>query len=237
MAGHSKWANIQHRKKAQDNKRGKVFTKIIREITVAVKLAGPDISSNSRLRLAMTKANKNSVPKDTIERAIKKGSGQSDSSFEEITYEGYGPKGIAVIIECLTDNKNRTVSEVRHALTKYNGSLGTNGSVSHLFKKVGILTVIDTTEDDLINLIDDVEILDYEQSGNDCIINTEPTNLFTVKTFFESKSIETKDEELILEPTTMCDIGESDLEQVEIFTDNLEDLDDVQNIYTNINVI
>ena len=114
---------------------------------------------------------------------------------------------------------------------------GTKGSVSHLFKKVGILTVIDTTEDDLINLIDDVEILDYEQSGHDCIINTEPTNLFTVKTFFESKSIKTKDEELILEPTTMCDIGESDLEQVEIFTDNLEDLDDVQNIYTNINII
>ena len=237
MAGHSKWANIQHRKKAQDNKRGKVFTKIIREITVAVKLGGPDISSNSRLRLAMTKANKNSVPKDTIERAIKKGSGQSDSSFEEITYEGYGPKGIAVIIECLTDNKNRTVSEVRHALTKYNGSLGTKGSVAHLFKKIGILTVVDTTAENLIDYIDDIDILDYEQVENNCIVNTEPTNLFNVKSFFESMSIQTKDEELILEPTTMCNIEENDLEQVELFTDNLEDLDDVQNIYTNINVV
>ena len=237
MAGHSKWANIQHRKKAQDNKRGKVFTKIIREITVAVRLGGPDVSSNSRLRLAMTKANKNSVPKDTIERAIKKGSGQSDSSFEEITYEGYGPKGIAVIIECLTDNKNRTVSEVRHALTKYNGSLGTKGSVSHLFRKIGILTLVDFSEDDLINHVDDIEILDYEETENNCIINTDPSQLFAVKSFFDSKSVQTKDEELILEPITMCDISDSDIEQVQLFTDNLEELDDVQNIYTNVNIV
>ena len=237
MAGHSKWANIQHRKKAQDNKRGKVFTKIIREITVAVKLAGPDISSNSRLRLAMSKANKNSVPKDTIERAIKKGSGQNSDSFEEITYEGYGPKGIAVIIECLTDNKNRTVSEVRHALTKYNGSLGTKGSVAHLFKKICILTLLDTTEDDLINYIDEIEILDYEQVDNNCIVNTEPSNLFKVKSFFDEKSLKTQDEEIILEPITMCDIDEIDIEQVELFTENLEELDDVQNIYTNINIL
>jgi YebC/PmpR family DNA-binding regulatory protein len=237
MAGHSKWANIQHRKKAQDNKRGKVFTKIIREITVAVKLAGPDISSNSRLRLAMSKANKNSVPKDTIERAIKKGSGQNSDSFEEITYEGYGPKGIAVIIECLTDNKNRTVSEVRHALTKYNGSLGTKGSVAHLFKKIGILTLLDTVEDDLINYIDEIEILDYEQVDNNCIVNTDPSSLFKVKSFFEDKSLKTQDEEIILEPITMCDIDETDIEQVELFTENLEELDDVQNIYTNINIL
>jgi len=237
MAGHSKWANIQHRKKAQDNKRGKVFTKIIREITVAVKLAGPDVASNSRLRLAMSKANKNSVPKDTIERAIKKGSGQGDDSFEEITYEGYGPKGIAVIIECLTDNKNRTVSEVRHALTKYNGSLGTNGSVAHLFKKIGIITLLDTSEDDLINYIDEIEILDYEQVDDHCIINTDPSNLFKVKSFFEEKSLKTKDEEIILEPITMCNIDEADIEQVELFTDNLEELDDVQNIYTNITIV
>lgn len=237
MAGHSKWANIQHRKKAQDNKRGKIFTKIIREITVAVKLGGAESSSNSRLRLAMSKANKNSVPKDTIERAIKKGAGMSSDAFEEITYEGFGPKGIAVIIECLTDNKNRTVSEVRHVLTKYNGSLGTNGSVSHLFKKIGILTLLDVKEDDLINYIDDVDILDYEQVENDCIINTEPSNLFKVKSFFEERSLKTKDEELILEPITFCDIQECDIEQAEIFQEKLEELDDVQNIYTNINVL
>ena len=186
MAGHSKWANIQHRKKAQDNKRGKVFTKIIKEITVAVKLAGADSTSNSRLRLAISKANKNSVPKDTIERAIKKGSGVGGDSFEEITYEGYGPKGIAVLIECLTDNKNRTVSEVRHVLTKYNGSLGTNGSVSHLFRKIGILTLLDVREDDLINYIDEIDILDYEQVDSNCVINTQPSDLFKVKSFLRT---------------------------------------------------
>ena len=114
MAGHSKWANIQHRKKAQDNKRGKTFTKVIREITVAAKMGGTDVSSNSRLRLALSKANAANVPKDTVKRAIDKASGQNNDNFEEITYEGYGPKGIAVIIECLTDNKNRTVSDLRH---------------------------------------------------------------------------------------------------------------------------
>ena len=131
MAGHSKWANIQHRKKAQDNKRGKVFTKIIREITVATKLGGADVSSNSRLRLAISKANSANVPKDTLERAIKKASGQDNQNFEEITYEGYGPNGIAIVINCLTDNKNRTVSEVRNVLTKHGGSLGTV-SYTHL---------------------------------------------------------------------------------------------------------
>jgi YebC/PmpR family DNA-binding regulatory protein len=185
----------------------------------------------------MSKANKNSVPKDTIDRAIKKGSGQNSDSFEEITYEGYGPKGIAVIIECLTDNKNRTVSEVRHALTKYNGSLGTKGSVSHLFKKIGIITLLDTSEDELINYIDDIDILDYEQADNNCILNTEPSDLFKVKSFFEEKSLATKDEEIILEPITFCDITDADIEQVELFTENLEELDDVQNIYTNINVL
>ena len=125
MAGHSKWANIQHRKKAQDNKRGKVFTKAIREITVAAKLGGPDISSNSRLRLAISKANSSNVPKDTVERAIKKALGDKAQNIQEITYEGYGPNGIAVIMECLTNNKNRTVSELRHVLSKHGGSLGT----------------------------------------------------------------------------------------------------------------
>ena len=147
MAGHSKWANIQHRKKAQDNKRGKVFTKVIREVTVAAKLGGPDISSNSRLRLAIVKANASNVPKDTVERAIKKASGQSNDNIEEITYEGYGPNGIAVVMECLTDNKNRTVSELRHVLSKHGGSLGTKGSVLHLFKKIGIIKALNTSED------------------------------------------------------------------------------------------
>ena len=157
MAGHSKWANIQHRKKAQDNKRGKTFTKVIREITVAAKMGGTDASSNSRLRLALSKATASNVPKDTVKRAIDKASGQNNDNFEEITYEGYGPKGIAVIVECLTDNKNRTVSDLRHVLSKHGGSLGTNGSVSHLFRKVGIMKLNDITEDDLIEHMEDIQ--------------------------------------------------------------------------------
>ena len=170
MAGHSKWANIQHRKKAQDNKRGKVFTKIIREITVAVKLAGPDISSNSRLRLAMSKANKNSVPKDTIERAIKKGEGNDpDSNYEEVRYEGYGPDGVAIIVEALTNNKNRTAAEVRSTFSKYGGNLGETGSVSFGFKRLGSIAINkkNINEEELFDFIvengsEDYELNDYE---------------------------------------------------------------------------
>ena len=151
MAGHSKWANIQHRKKAQDNKRGKVFTKVIREITVATKLAGADINSNSRLRLALSKANSANVPKDTIERAIQRGAGGLEGeNLEEVSFEGYGPGGIAIIVESMTDNNNRTVAEVRHAFTKLGGNLGTNGSVSYLFEKKGL---INTAPDQDLSLI------------------------------------------------------------------------------------
>ena len=185
MAGHSKWANIQHRKKAQDNKRGKVFTKVIREITVATKIGGADISSNSRLRLAIAKANAANVPKDTLERAIKKASGQGNENYDEIIYEGYGPKGIAIIMECLTDNKNRTVSEIRNVLSKNGGSLGTNGSVSHLFRKVGVMKLLNVTEDDLLAHMDNIELLDFEIFENNCIIFTKPNQLFTIKKYFD----------------------------------------------------
>ncbi len=141
MAGHSKWANIQHRKGAQDKKRGKLFTKLIREITVATRLGGPDIGSNPRLRLAVDKAKAKSMPKDNIERAIKKGSGDLDGvEFQEIRYEGYGPGGAAVMVDCMTDNKNRTVAEVRHAFSKFGGNLGADGSVSYMFRQVGTLS-------------------------------------------------------------------------------------------------
>ena len=140
MAGHSKWANIQHRKNAQDAKRGKLFTKLIREITVAAKMGGADIDANPRLRLAVDKAKAQSMPKDNIERAIKRGAGETDGDdFFEIRYEGYGPGGTAVMVDCLTDNRNRTVAEVRHAFTKYGGNLGADGSVAYLFNHVGQL--------------------------------------------------------------------------------------------------
>ena len=140
MAGHSKWANIQHRKGAQDKKRGKLFTKLIREITVAAKMGGSDLDANPRLRLAVDKAKGQSMPKDNIERAIKRGAGETDGTdYMEIRYEGYGPGGTAVMVDCLTDNRNRTVAEVRHAFTKFGGNLGADGSVNYLFNKVGQL--------------------------------------------------------------------------------------------------
>ena len=236
MAGHSKWANIQHRKKAQDNKRGKTFTKVIREITVAAKMGGTDASSNSRLRLALSKANASNVPKDTIKRAIDKASGQNNDNFEEITYEGYGPKGIAVVVECLTDNKNRTVSDLRHVLSKHGGSLGTNGSVSHLFRKVGIMKLNDITEDDLIEHMEDLDLEDFEMIESGCIIFTKPTELFNTKKYFESKSIDVIDEEIIIDPLTTIDISSQDSEKISELFNKIEELDDVQNVYMNSNL-
>ena len=236
MAGHSKWANIQHRKKAQDNKRGKTFTKVIREITVAAKMGGTDVSSNSRLRLALSKANAANVPKDTVKRAIDKASGQSNDNFEEITYEGYGPKGIAVIIECLTDNKNRTVSELRHVLSKHGGSLGTNGSVSHLFRKIGILKLLSVSEDDLLEHMENIDIEDFELIDNDCIIFTKPNILFDAKKYFESKSIKVVDEEISMDALTMVEINIDDQEKISDLSSKIEELDDVQNVYMNVSL-
>ena len=234
MAGHSKWANIQHRKKSQDNKRGKIFTKVIREITVATKLGGSDITNNSRLRLALSKANSSNVPKDTIERAIKKASGQLNDNFEEITYEGYGPNGVAIIIECLTDNKNRTVSELRHVLTKHGGSLGTNGSVLHLFKKIGVMKIDDISEEKLLNYLEDIDLIDFELFENNSIVFIEPTKLYETKKFFEDKSLIVKDEQIIMDPINVLKINKSDFEKIQDLSEKLEDLDDVQNIYTNV---
>ena len=236
MAGHSKWANIQHRKKAQDNKRGKVFTKIIREISVATKLGGVDISSNSRLRLAITKANAVNVPKDTLERAIKKASGQNNENYDEIMYEGYGPKGIAIIMECLTDNKNRTVSEIRNVLSKNGGSLGTNGSVSHLFRKVGVMKLLNITEDDLLTHMDNVELIDFEIIDNDCIVFTKPNELFNIKKYFDSNNFEVQDEEIIMDPLTIIDINKDDETKIINLSSKIEEIDDVQNVYMNINL-
>jgi len=236
MAGHSKWANIQHRKKAQDNKRGKTFTKVIREITVAAKMGGTDVSSNSRLRLALSKANAANVPKDTVKRAIDKASGQNNDNFEEITYEGYGPKGIAVIIECLTDNKNRTVSELRYVLSKHGGSLGTNGSVSHLFRKIGILKLLSVSEDDLLEHMENIDIEDFELIDNDCIIFTKPNILFDAKKYFESKSIKVVDEEISMDALTMVEINIDDQEKISDLSSKIEELDDVQNVYMNVNL-
>ena len=184
MAGHSKWANIQHRKGRQDKKRGKLFTKLIREITVAARIGGSDIGSNPRLRAAVDNAKSQSMPKDNIDRAIAKGAGgEEGTALEEVLYEGYGPGGVAILIECMTDNKNRTVAEVRHALTKHGGNLGTEGSVAYLFDQIGYISINHSNDPDgLMELAiesgaEDIEINDDGSIG----IETTPQNLVDVK--------------------------------------------------------
>ena len=192
MAGHSKWANIKHRKGRQDEKKQKIFSKLIREITVASKLGGAEASDNPRLRLALDKALGANMPKDTIERAISRGAGDSDSgNLEEITYEGYGPNGVAVLIEAMSDNKNRTVAEVRHAFSKCGGSLGTDGSVSYLFSKKGQIIVKESNQEKLLELLISEGIEDIEPSNEDLtLIFTEPNNIHNVKNVLLKENIE-----------------------------------------------
>ena len=177
------------------------------------------------------------MPKDTIERAIKKASGQSDENYEEITYEGYGPKGVAIIIECLTDNKNRTVSEVRNVLSKNGGSLGTKGSVAHLFRRVGVMKIERMKEDDLFDHMDSVELLDIEQVENGCIIITNSSELFNTKKYFEMHGFSICDEEIIMDPQTQVDVPNEDKEKVLSLSSKIEELDDVQNVYMNVSII
>lgn len=241
MAGHSKWANIQHRKKAQDSKRGKLFTRLVREVTVAVRESGPDPESNPRLRLALEKCNKNSVPKDNIERAIKKASGEGAdaNAFEEIRYEGYGPGGVAVMVDCVTDNRNRTVSEVRHAFSKHGGNLGTDGSVSYLFEKRGVLTFAPgSDEDQLMELgleggADDV-LVDEEDGSIEML--TSPEAYADVLQAIEGAGLEAAESDLTMRPMTRVDLDVDTAGTVLKLLDVLEDLDDTQNVYNNANI-
>jgi YebC/PmpR family DNA-binding regulatory protein len=236
MAGHSKWANIKHKKAAQDAKRGKIFTKLIREITVAAKLGGGDADANPRLRAAVSTALSNNMSRDTIERAVKKGAGGDDSAnVDEIRYEGYGPGGIAIMVDCMTDNKNRTVAEVRHAFSKLGGNLGTDGSVSYMFKKQGVISFSSMVEEERI-----MEIA-LEAGAEDIISNNDQIDVVTtVEDFVDVK--EALDQEKLIadsaEITMIADIkvGIETIEQAEKvikMVDRLEDLDDVQNVYTN----
>ena len=200
MAGHSKWANIKHRKGRQDEKRQKVFSKLIRELTVAAKLGGPEPGDNPRLRLALDKALGANMPKDTIERAIARGSGDQEAeNLEETIYEGYGPNGVAIIVETLTDNKNRTVAEVRHAFSKYGGSLGTDGSVAYLFTKVGQIVVENSDEEKIFDIsvsngADEVETGDE----NNLIISVEAEKFHNLKNVLEEQQIKIDQYELCL---------------------------------------
>ena len=239
MAGHSKWANIQHRKGAQDKKRGKLFTKLIREITVAARLGGGDIAANPRLRLAVDKAKAKSMPKDNIERAIKKGSGDLDGAdFIEIRYEGYGPGGTAVMVDCMTDNRNRTVAEVRHAFTKFGGNLGADGSVGYLFNEVGLLSFPAGTDEDQVMEIaleagaDDVVA---EDDGSIEVITT-PEAFSDVVSAMEAGGLEPANAEVTMRASTEVELDVETGQQVLRFLDVLEDLDDTQAVYSNADI-
>jgi len=225
MAGHSKWANIQHRKKRQDNKRGKLFTKLIKEITVASREGGGDADSNPRLRLALDKAFSGNMNKETVEKAINRGTGNLEGvNYEELIYEGYSSSGVAVIVECVTDNKNRTVAEVRHAFSKFSGNLGSSGSVSYLFKKVGIISYEDTNKgDEIVDLAIENNASDVIQDNNYVEIQTDKDDYLNIT-------------KVLKENNYIFDNAELDSEGAESFmkfTDALEELDDVQNVYTN----
>ena len=236
MAGHSKWANIQHRKGAQDAKRGKLFTKLIREITVAARMGGGDAATNPRLRAAIDKALAGNMTRDTIDRAIKRGAGDTDSeNYEEIIYEGYGSNGVAVLVECLTDNRNRTVAEVRHAFSKHGGNLGTSGSVSYLFNKVGMLSYDSGVDEDSI-----MEAA-LEAGAEDICVNDDGSidvttawdEFMTVKDAMIAAGLAPNHADIVMQASTSVDMNLDDAQKILKMVNVLEDLDDVQNVFTN----
>jgi len=234
MAGHSKWANIKHRKARQDASRGKVWTKVIREITVAAK-DGPDPNDNPRLRLALEKANSANMPKDTIKRAIEKGSGTGETgALEEIIFEGYGPGGVAILVETMTDNRNRTVSDVRHAFSKFGGNLGTDGSVAYLFKELGLIHISkDISDERLMDLVIESGANDYTEEEDFFEVTTEPNDFSNVIEKFKENKIEYINAQLTLRAETSVNIDHEMSEKVLNIMEFMDDLDDVQEVHTN----
>ena len=239
MAGHSKWANIQHRKKAQDAKRGKLFTRLIREIVVAAKSGGSDPDANPALRTAIDKAKSQSVSKDAIERAVKRGGGELDGSdYEEIRYEGYGPAGIAFIVDCLSDNRNRTVAEVRHAFSKSGGNLGQSGSVAYMFNSLGVLLYSPDHDEDAIMeaaLEAGAEDVVVEEDGS-IEVQTAPEDYVSVRQAMTDAGFEPDESDLTLRATVNTELGLEDAEKVLRLVDMLENSDDVQEVYYNADI-
>jgi YebC/PmpR family DNA-binding regulatory protein len=239
MAGHSKWANIKHRKAAQDKKRGKVWTKLIREVTIAAREGGGDPGTNPRLRLAMDKAFGANMPKDTVDRAIKRGAGAEEGdNYEEIRYEGYGPGGVAVMVDCMTDNRNRTASEVRHAFTKHGGNLGTDGSVAYLFTKQGIISFQPGTDEDKV-----MEAA-LEAGAEDVVVNddgsldviTAPEEFSSVCDKLAEAGFDTSVSEVTYNASTQAELDLETAQKLQKMVDALEDLDDVQEVYNNADI-
>lgn len=237
MAGHSKWANIQHRKGKQDAIRGRQFTKLVREIQVAARMGGGDPASNPRLRLAMDKAQAVSMPKENIERAIKKATGELEGvSYEEVRFEGYAPGGVAVIVECLTDNRNRTVADVRHAFSKHGGNLGTDGSVAFMFRKLGVLSYAPGSDEDAITAAaieagaDDV--VGFPEDGSVEVL-TSPENFESVRDAMAAAGLPADHAEVTMRADNDVEVTGDTAVAVRKMLDMLEDLDDVQEVYHN----
>ena len=238
MAGHSKWHNIQHRKGAQDAKRGKIFTKIIKEIVVAAKMGGDVIENNPSLRTVIDKALAANMKRDTIDNAIKRGAGDLDGdNYEEVRYEGYGLGGTAIMVDCLTDNRNRTVADVRHAFSKYGGSLGTDGSVSYMFSKQGFISFASGDEDAIMEVA-------IESSADDVITNddgsidvmTSPDDFFSVKDAFIANNLDPEHFQITMEPANRIELNLEDAEKFMKLIDTLENLDDTQEVYHNADI-
>jgi YebC/PmpR family DNA-binding regulatory protein len=237
MAGHSKWANIKHRKAAQDKKRGKIYTKLIREITVAARSGGGgDVTSNPRLRLVVDKALAVNMTRDTIERAIKRGSGEGDAShYDEIRYEGYGPGGTAVMVDCMTDNRNRTVSDVRHVFSKSGGNLGTDGSVAYMFSRIGLLTYPEGSDyDSILEAALEAGAEDVERNADGSVeVSTTFEDFIAANDAMSAAGFAPESAEIIEKPTIPVELNLEDAEKIMHMVDALEELDDVQQVHTN----
>jgi len=239
MAGHSKWANIQHRKKAQDAKRGKLFTRLIREITVAARMGGSDLDSNPRLRMAVDKGLSSNMNKDTVDRAIKRGAGELDGEdYEEVRYEGYGPGGSAILVDCMTDNRNRTVAEVRHAFSKFNGNLGTSGSVAYMFAERGVIQFAPGTDEDAVMeaaLESGAEDVITSEDGSIEVLTT-PEDYMSVKEAIVAANLEPVEAEVTMRAETRASLSDKEGETMLKLLDMLDELDDVQNVFSNADI-
>ncbi len=236
MAGHSKWANIKFRKAAQDAKRGKLFTKLIREITVAARAGGSDSASNSRLRTAVEKALAGNMTRDTVDRAIKRGTGELEGlSYEEVRYEGYAHGGVAILVDCTTDNRNRTVGEVRHLFSKHGGNLGTEGSVAYLFSKIGLFVFAPTADEETVMEVvvaAGAEEVETALDGSIEVITT-PELFDTVRAALARQGLEPEIAQIVQRPATETELDGDDAEKVVSLVDALEEMDDVQDVFTN----
>ena len=238
MAGHSKWHNIQHRKGAQDAKRGKVFTKLIKEIVVAAKMGGGVIENNPSLRVVIDKALAANMKRDTIDNAVKRGAGDLDGdNYEEVRYEGYGMGGTAIMVDCLTDNRNRTVSDVRHAFSKHGGNLGTDGSVSYMFSKQGFISFASGDEDAIMEVAIEFGADDVITNDDGSIdVMTAPDDFFSVKDALIANNLNPEHSQITMEPTNRIELNLEDAEKFMKLIDRLEDLDDTQDVYHNADI-